>query len=82
MPIKPIALALREVKRAVFQIVLFNSLVDVLVAFLLLMLGAMLLNLPGWYALVAVLVYSVVHIRGNLNDVNFSSIEKKSACPE
>jgi hypothetical protein len=77
MPVKPIALALREAKRTVLQIVLFNSLLDTLVVYILLLLGCLLLTLPNWYALVPAVVYAVIHTYGNLKDVNFSKIEEK-----
>jgi hypothetical protein len=77
MPVKPIALALREAKKSVLQIVLFNSLIDTLVVYMLLLMACMLLTLPGWYALVPALVYAVVHTYGNLKDVNFLKIEEK-----
>ena len=76
MPVKPIALALREAKFAITQVVLFSSLVDTLVVFMLLLLGCTLLTLPYWYAAVPALVYAIVHTYGNLKDVNFAKIEE------
>ncbi|MBW3016115.1 hypothetical protein KY309_00710, partial [Candidatus Woesearchaeota archaeon] len=77
MPVKPIAVALNEAKKSVLYIVLFNSIIDSLVAFMLLLLGCLLLTLPFWYAVVPALVYAFVHTYGNLKDVNFSRIEEK-----
>jgi hypothetical protein len=77
MPIKPIVLALREAKRSVFIIVLFNSVIDALVALMLLLLGCMLFTLPMWYAVIPALVYALVHTYGNLREINFSKIEEK-----
>jgi len=74
---KPISLALNEVRKAVFQIVLFNSVIDTLVVFMLLLMGCLLLTLPAWYALVPALAYAIIHTYGNLKDVNFSKIEEK-----
>ncbi len=78
MPIvKPIALALREAKKAVLQIVLFNSLMDTLVVYILLLLGCTLLTFPSWYALVPAFTYALVHTYGNVKEVSFSKIEEK-----
>lgn len=77
MPVKPIVLALKEAKRAVFGIVLFNSVIDSLVALMLLLLGCMLFTLPMWYAVIPALVYVLVHTYGNLREINFSKIEEK-----
>lgn len=77
MSVKPIAKALSEVRTAVVQIMLFNSFMDTLVMFLLLYLGSVLLSLPIGYALVATIVYAVIHTRGNLKEASFKSIEKK-----
>lgn len=77
MPIKPVVLALEEARKAVFKIVVFNSLIDGMVAFMLMYLGCILLSLPIGYALLAALVYLVVHTYGNLKDVNFAKIEEK-----
>jgi hypothetical protein len=77
MPVKPIVQALREAKRSILQIVLFNSFIDTLVVYILLLLGCTVLTLPGWYALVPAAVYAVVHTYGNVKDVNFSKIEEK-----
>ncbi len=74
---KPISLALNEVRKAVLQIVLFNSAIDTLVVFMLLLMGCLLLTLPAWYALVPALAYAIIHTYGNLKDVNFSKIEEK-----
>jgi len=77
MPVKPIGLALKEAKRSILQVVLFSSLMDTLVVFMLLMLVCLLLTLPIGYALILALAYAIVHTRGNLKDVNFASIEEK-----
>ncbi len=77
MPIKPIVQALREAKKAILQIVLFNSAIDTLVVYFLLLLGCTVLTLSGWYALLPAAVYAVVHTYGNVKDVNFSKIEQK-----
>lgn len=77
MPIKPIAKALHEARSTLFQITLFHSLLDTLVVLILLLLGCMLLSLPKWWALVAAGIYTVVHTRGSLRDVNFRNIEAK-----
>ncbi len=77
MPIKPISLALKEVRKSVFQIVLFNSMIDALVVYILLLLGCTLLTLPAWYALVPAFAYAFIHTYGNLKEVNFSKIEEK-----
>jgi len=77
MPIKPIALALKEAKKAVLHIVIFNSVIDTLVVFMLLFLATVLLTIPIGYAIIITLVYAVVHTYGNIKEVNFSSIEAK-----
>jgi len=77
MPIKPITAALREAKKAVLQVILFNSIIDILVAFILLLLGCTLLSLPVWWALIPAAAYAVIHTYGNLKDVNFAAIEEK-----
>lgn len=77
MPVKPIVLALKEAKKSIFQIVVFNSVIDTLVMFMLLLMVCMLLVLPGWYAFIPAFVYAIVHTHGNLKEVNFSSIEEK-----
>ena len=77
MPVKPIVLALREARRAVHRIAIFNSVIDTLVVLMLLLLGCTLLTLPRWYAALAAFVYFLVHTYGNLKDVNFTNIEKK-----
>jgi hypothetical protein len=77
MPVKPIVQALREAKRSILQIVLFNSFIDTLVVYILLLLGCTVLTLPGWYALVPAAVYAVVHTYGNVKDVHFAKIEEK-----
>ncbi len=77
MPVKPIVLALREAKKSVMQIVLFNSFIDTLAMFLLLALGCLLLSFPIWYAVIPGIAYAIVHTRGNLKDVNFNAIEEK-----
>lgn len=79
MPIvvKPIAKALKEAKKAVLQIVLFNSIIDTLVAYILLLLGCTLLSLPSWWALIPAAVYAFIHTWGNIKDVNFSAIEER-----
>ncbi len=77
MPVKPIGQALREAKRAVMQVVLFNSVIDTLVVFMLLLLGCTLLTFPRWYALIPAAVYAFMHTYGNVKEVSFSSIESK-----
>ncbi len=77
MSVKPIALAIREARIAVLQIVLFNSIIDSLVMFLILVLGCLLLALPVWWSVIPGLVYAIVHTKGNLNDVSIKSIEKR-----
>ncbi len=77
MPIKPIAVALREAKSSVYQIVLFNSVIDTLVAYMLLLLGCLLLTLPAWWALIPAAAYALVHTYGNIKEVNFAAIESK-----
>ncbi|MBI4146625.1 hypothetical protein HY489_04790 [Candidatus Woesearchaeota archaeon] len=78
MPVKPIALALREAKTAVLQVALFHSAIDALVMFLLLLLGSLVFSIPKGYAVLAALVYTIVHTWGNLKDVNFKAIEDKT----
>ncbi|MEM3154336.1 MAG: hypothetical protein QW165_02085 [Candidatus Woesearchaeota archaeon] len=75
--VKPIARALKEAKRAVLQVVVFNSVIDSLVAYILLLLGCTLLSLPSWWALVPAVAYAVIHTYGNIKDVHFSAIEEK-----
>src|SRR5574341_239156 len=77
MPVKPITAALKEAKRAVLHVVLFNSIIDALVAYILLLLACTLLSLPGWWALVPAAAYAVVHTYGNIKDVHFAAIEEK-----
>ncbi len=77
MPVKPIVQALREAKQSILQIVLFNSMIDSLVVYILLLLGCTLLSLPNWYALIPNAIYAIVHTYGNLKDVNFAKIEEK-----
>lgn len=77
MPVKPIVQALKEARKAILQIVLFNSALDTLVVYVLLLLGCTLLTLPAWYALVPAAVYALVHTYGNVKDVSFSNIEEK-----
>ncbi len=77
MPVKPIVQALKEARKAILQIVLFNSALDTLVVYILLLLGCTLLTLPAWYALIPAAVYAVIHTYGNVKDVNFSKIEEK-----
>lgn len=77
MPVKPIILALKEAKRSITQIVVFNSVIDALVMFLIILLICTFFTLPGWWALVAAGIYGIVHLRGNLKDVSFNSIEEK-----
>lgn len=77
MPVKPIVAALKEAKRAILQIVLFNSIIDILVAYILLLLACTLLSLPGWWALVPAAAYAVIHTYGNIKDVHFAAIEEK-----
>lgn len=74
---KPIAKALREARNSILQIVLFNSVVDSLVVFTLLLLGTTLLTLPIGYALLPALVYAVIHTWGNVREVSFKKIEEK-----
>lgn len=75
---KPIARALREARKAVLQVVLFNSFIDILVVLVLLLLVCTLFTLPMWWALVATLAYAVVHTYGNVREVSFSKIEEKA----
>ena len=77
MPVKPIALALKEAKKSIRQIVIFNSIIDTLVMYLIVLLICLVLTLHSWYALIAAIVYGIIHTRGNLKDVNFKSIEDK-----
>ncbi len=77
MPIKPIALALKEAKRAVLNVVIFNSMIDTLVVLMLLLLGCTLLTFPFWYALIPAAIYAFIHTYGNVKEVNFANIEKK-----
>jgi hypothetical protein len=77
MPVKPIVQALKEARKAILQIVLFNSALDTLVVYILLLLGCTLLTLPAWYALIPAAVYAAVHTYGNVRDVSFSKIEEK-----
>lgn len=74
---KPIKQALEEARTSLLQLALFQSALDTLVVYMLILLGCTLLTLPLWYAVVPALVYAFVHTRGNLKDVNFSSIEAK-----
>ena len=74
---KPIKQALEEARTSILQLALFQSALDTLVVYMLLLLGCTLLSLPLWYAVVPALVYSVIHTYGNLKDVNFASIEAK-----
>jgi len=69
--------ALREVKSAILQVVIFNSLLDTLVVFTLALLGITILTLPIGYALLITLIYGIVHTWGNVREVRFSKIEEK-----
>lgn len=77
MPIKPIARALKEARVAFLQIVLFNSIIDSLVMFLIMVFICLLMALPVWWAVIPGIVYAIVHTRGNLAEIDFKSIEKK-----
>lgn len=74
---KPIGLALKEAKKSVLQLALFQSAFDTLVMFLLMLLACLLLSLPKWYAFVPTMIYAIIHTAGNLKDVSFSAIEDK-----
>lgn len=74
----PIERALREAKSAVLQIALLNSVLDSMVMFVLLLLGTTVLSLPVGYALLPALIYAIVHTWGNVREVNFAFIEKKT----
>ena len=74
---KPISIALREAKQSILQLVLFHSVFDALVMFLLMVLVCLLLSLPKWYALIPTAVYAIIHTYGNLKDVSFQAIEEK-----
>ena len=75
---KPIVNALEEAKKAVTNIVLFNSIIDVLVMFLLLMLGCVLISVNLLYAIIPTIVYAIIHIIGNLKETTLAKIEEKT----
>ena len=75
--IKPIAKALNEAKSAVLQVALFQSLLDTIVVFFLLLLGCKLLTIPLAYGFIIALIYAIVHTRANLKEVTFAGIESK-----
>jgi len=77
MPIKPIRLALEEARKSILQVVMFQTALDTLVVYVLLLLACLLLTLPSWYAVIPVIVYAIIHLHGNIKDVNFSNIEQK-----
>lgn len=77
MPVKKIALALREAFVSVRNIVLLTALLDTLLMYILLLLGCILLTLPSWYSLFPTLIYAVIHIPSVLREVSYSNIEKK-----
>ncbi len=73
-----IAKALNEAKKSVFQIVLFHSALDSIVAFSLLCLACVLLGISYWYALGIAFVYAIVHTWGQLKKTDYSAIEEKA----
>ncbi|PIN74438.1 hypothetical protein COV18_07340 [Candidatus Woesearchaeota archaeon CG10_big_fil_rev_8_21_14_0_10_37_12] len=75
---KDIVKALEETRKAVLQVVLFNSIIDILVMFLILVLICILFAFPVWWAVLATIVYAAIHLRGNLKEVKFSKIEEKT----
>ena len=75
--IRKIGLALREAKHALEQIIFFNTFMDVVVFTAFCLLGVRLLSLELWYGLIPVPFYIFFHLKGNLKDLNFRTIEEK-----
>ena len=77
MPIKPIARAIREVKSSVQTILLFNSFVDSLLFFLIVVLVLKLVNVKWYYSFVAFVPYFVLHTRNAVKSAKLKLVEQK-----
>lgn len=77
MKIKKIALALREAKSSVRQMILFSCLIDTALVIMISLLIVKLLSLSWWIALIPGAIYAAFHISSNVNRANFQLIEKK-----
>lgn len=75
---KPIKSALKEVKGAVTQIVLFSCILDTLIVFLISVLVLILISLPWWYGLIIGGIYGGIHTARTLKKRrNLAYVEKK-----
>lgn len=74
---KPIELALNEVKSALKQMVLFNSVMDSLAVFLISVLVFILITLPWYYAFVPFGLYAGLHTYRAFKGIAYKQVEDK-----
>ncbi|MBI4450780.1 hypothetical protein HY642_02280, partial [Candidatus Woesearchaeota archaeon] len=74
---KPIAAALKELKRTLVTTAVLSSYMDSVVVFLIVYLVMTLVNLPWYYALAPFLIYLGMHTATNLRAINYGDVESK-----
>ncbi|MBI4017150.1 MAG: hypothetical protein HY363_05670 [Candidatus Aenigmarchaeota archaeon] len=74
---KPISLALSEVKSALKQMVLFNSIMDSLAVFLISVLVFILVSLQWYYAFIPFLLYAGLHTYRAIKGTSYRQVEDK-----
>lgn len=77
MKVKKIAYALREAKHSLKNIVMFTTLMDTFLIFMICLLVAKLINVPWWTAAIPTAIYAIVHAHANMKEANYRYIEKK-----
>ena len=74
---KPIVLALKDLRNTLFSMGIFASLIDSLIVMLVFVLAFMLLEVPWYYSIIPFGVYFAIHHKRKLRQAKLSFVEQK-----
>ncbi len=74
---KPIEHALTELRRAILLSKMFNSLIDILLVFLISYLICILISLPWYYSTIPVIIYAIFFLRKRITSLKYQEVEQR-----